>query len=793
MTFKRKKLALLGTVAVAGLAYAAIVTQIQLKPEITLSEGGNGHKPKIQRASDGTLVSAFGDSPASVGDVYDTKGDVDRPARDIYVKYCKPSATKTCDLATDWTKATTAFGTDGNVSNQATKSSMSSAWDDDTPGVLKPYLGDTDKPNIKTSGPVMVLTWVGKYCPNGDLQAVDVDGDVNTNQRAVRYLERKSRVIPFSCTWAAYSTNNGQTWAAPVQLSNGERDAKQDASFGSYDSVSKTGKLNISWQEDPKGLQLGESDGPGDGASGANVSNGTDVWYAYGNIDMNSLTDKVVIAKNTAPVVGKEDRAFGFRLTDNYTKDGIGGTDAANPVFNALGTQVDKDTIESGGAGAARPNIAMVSNQTVLAYEETKGSEGLDEGKFIRYHTFSYNTVPTDAAGKAGCIISNPQKNARRVRFLTQSAAAATGVTAPAVPSRSGVNIAIFWKEGIYDKGGPSDIVLRRGMVDPAVASNVQSGLKTTQMVPAVDAACAALDYTASQTLSNLPGDNISSRADRLATLGVTGLTDSTETDYYENALAHRGVLRGDQLWVGYKYTPDLVAMWNQDTNYNFWLRKFTFDGSSNSVGGSWGLPFNVSNETDTNVNVREPRIFGTPASNTGAGFCDNADPTLATDPTFCQNADVVYVMWGSQENVNPFNIEGGADLGVWGSASLDGGANFLPKVRISEEMGSLFNDDESAFETQPVTRPDGTRFYAMFNTETFDPITKAFISAAARYRSGDIVQVDDGTVPGTTPSTDGGGGGCTAANGKAPFDPMLPLFAALGLIGWGLRRARRS
>jgi hypothetical protein len=789
MTFKRKKLALLGTVAVAGMAYAAIVTQIQLKPEITLSEGGNGHKPKIQRASDGTLVSAFGDSPAGVGDVYDTKADAERPARDIYVKYCKPGTTRpdtairTCDDPADWTKATTASGTDGNVSNQATKWSMTSDWKG-TLGDPAPYLGDTDKPNIKTSGPVMVLTWVGKYCPNGDLQAVDADGDLNLNQRAVRYLERDSRVIPFSCTWASYSTNNGATWAAPVQLSNGERDAKQDASFGSYDSVSKTGKLNISWQEDPQGLQLGEADGPGDGASGANVSNGTDVWYAYGDIDMNAATNKVVIVKNASA----EPNAFGFRLTDNATDTGIGGTDTANPVFNAAGTQVDKNTIESGGAGASRPNIAMVGNQTVLAYEETKASEGLDEGKFIRYHTFTYNAVPTTPEGKAGCIISNPQKNARRVRFLTQSAAAATDVTAPAVPGRSGVNIAIFWKEGLYTTGGPSDIVLRRGMVDPAVASNVQSGLKTTRMVPAVDAACAALDYTASQTLSNLPADNISSRADRLATLGVTGLTDSTETDYYENALAHRGVLRGDQLWVGYNYTPDLVAMWNQDTNYNFWLRKFTFDGSGNTTGGSWGLPFNVSNETDTNVNVREPRIFGTPSSNTGAGFCDNADPTLATDPTFCQNADVVYVMWGSQENVNPYNIEGGADLGVWGSVSLDGGANFVPRVRISEEMGSLFNDEDSAFEAQPVTRPDGTRFYAMFNTEDSTAGT-----AAARYRSGDIVQVDDGTVPGTTPGTTDGGGGCTTASGNAPIDPMLPLLAALGLMGWVLRRERRN
>jgi uncharacterized repeat protein (TIGR01451 family) len=48
------------------------------------------------------------------------------------------------------------------------------------------------------------------------------------------------------------------------------------------------------------------------------------------------------------------------------------------------------------------------------------------------------------------------------------------------------------------------------------------------------------------------------------------------------------------------------------------------------------------------------------------------------------------------------------------------------------------------------------------------------------------VVAPDDGD--------DGGGGGCTMGNGRAPFDPTLPLLAGLGLAGLGLRRigARR-
>src|SRR5690606_13312748 len=101
-----------------------------------------------------------------------------------------------------------------------------------SPG-LKPYPGDIDKPNVKSSGPLMVVTWVSKYCPDGD---PSTDGAQPGVQRAIGYAERDNRVIPFSCTWVARSTNGGNTWSAPLQLSSGVRDAIQDASGGSFNS-----------------------------------------------------------------------------------------------------------------------------------------------------------------------------------------------------------------------------------------------------------------------------------------------------------------------------------------------------------------------------------------------------------------------------------------------------------------------------------------------------------------------------------------------------------------------------
>lgn len=729
----KKHLAVLAMMGVATAAYAA--TQITVQTPFALSDGASGDKPKIMRLGDGTLIAAYGDSPAGAGTVYDVKGRVERTARDIYTKTCKPDATKTCNNKADWSAAF-------NVSQSALQQSTGVFDWRGTLGAPSTYAGDIDKPNIKISGPIAVLTWVSKYCPDGDLATAGVQPSV---QRGILYLERDSRVVPFSCAWTAYSTNKGTTWSAPIQLSTGTRDAIQDASFGNVvtDSANPNynkGQINISWQEDPQGLQLGEADGPGDGASGANAGGGTDVWYAYATVDLSvpgTPADDFVLQ----PAV---------RLTDNTTGTGINGS--VNYIYDGAGVNVPEGSIEKGQAAAARPNIVMVGTTTIIAYEEKKGSTGLDEGKFIRYHAFPFNAPPATVAGKAGCIISDPSKNARRVRMLTQS---------PADAGAGGIHIAIFWKEGIYDKGGPSDIVIRRGM----------GGLQPANMVPAVDAACATSDYATAIALTSARAENISSKT---PTATTANLADDTELNYTENALAHRGVLRGRDLWIGYNYTSDLVKLWAQIDNYNFWIRAFNADT------GTWKNPQNVTNIADKRMNVREPRIFGTPKGN---------DTLCPTDPTFCQNPNVVYLAWGTQVNASPFDPAGAQDLGEYVTVSLDSAATFAKPVKLSVVQGVLWGDDESAYESQNVARPDGLRFYSVWNQKTL-----ATGATVAEYTSGDIAQVADPVAPTpVAPVSRGGGGGCSVATGNAPFDPALPVLAILGLLGMGVRRLRRQ
>ena len=92
-----KKAFALTAMAVVTAAIAA--TAITVKVPFDLSDGTMGDKPKLQRAGDGTLVSAYGDSPAGAGMVYDVKAAEERAARDIFVKTCKPGhRPMSCDL-----------------------------------------------------------------------------------------------------------------------------------------------------------------------------------------------------------------------------------------------------------------------------------------------------------------------------------------------------------------------------------------------------------------------------------------------------------------------------------------------------------------------------------------------------------------------------------------------------------------------------------------------------------------------------------------------------------------------
>lgn len=695
MHITKRRLAVgLGGALFATAAYAA--TQLDFTTPIELSNQapdlGVANKTKLSRLGNGTLIAVYGDGVNAANMVYDVKGDKDRPARDIFVRTCA-SATVDCSMEANWSAP-------ANISGTATLSSIDADWDGDTDldNTRKTAWGDSEKPNIGNAGTRLAVSWVDKYCPDGDIANPGVDPTV---QRTVSYLVRDNREVPFSCMYIAYSHDSGTTWSNPVQLSNAERDAKQDVSKGASD-----GKWISTWQEDPLGLQLGEAEGPGEGASGAKVSHGTDVWYT-----------------STPPgwsAAGGGDAVWStpVRLTDNVTSGSASGN--FDIIRDTAGNIVPNNNIDGGIAGASRANAALVGTTAIVAYEETKGASGLDEGKFIRYHNFTYNG---GTSGEAGCIISDPAENSRRVRFVPQGTPGAV----------SGTTMGIFWRQGLYDQGGPADIILRRGTTDFTPAN----------MMPAVDANCATSDYLMAIQLNSMPGVNLSSET---PTATAANLGDISDANNIENALAHRALLRGDDLYVGWSYTPDwAVATFTTLENYNFWLRHY--DGTTDT----WTNPVNLSNITDTTINVREPRLVGTPSS---------------SNPNDPQDKSAFVIAWGTQTNV-PSHIGGAQELDIFYTRTFDKGATFEPVVSVPNPAGN------ARFESQLRPTPGGDTVYMVWNEEG---------SVNAMFSIGTTVNA---------PAGGGGGGGCTLGNSRA-VDPLMPAMVLLALGYLGLRRRSR-
>jgi hypothetical protein len=612
--------------AVLALASLSVAQQqLYFPPPLDLSDesevgapapGEDADKGKIvmltntlNSARDRRLVVAYGEA-ASTGQVWDLKGQKARHARDIFTRYSD-------DMGQTWSAPV-------NVSRTANLFSSRTDWDGD--GELEEYWGDSAKPTIFSSGDNIVLTWGDKYAPEpswnwGDTGQSTIQGSVLYPDLATYPF---SHTVPYSCVYAAVSTDGGTTWTygevnPPLQLTYASRDAIQDTNKGDFE------KWVITWQEDPEGLKSGEGEGPGEGYSGAIANKGTDVWYTWTDDLVNNAaalrTNRVPLTNHT-----RYDRSNGGEYA-------IVGT--AGGVENHASTRANLDMEAEGGVLRA-----------VVAYEETKGVSGVLEGKTVQYHSFPFDAPLLDGpvasqTGDAGTMLSPFLENSRRVRFVVQP------------PDGVRPAVAIFWKQGVGDQGGPSDIMVRVSKsFDPAAvaaANVVNLSSKTPIATPAT-------------------------------------LADSTSENPIEDARAHRAALRGQTLIIGYTYTANqALAIYTDLDNYNFWVRR-SLDG-----GANWLAPQNVSNITDTRINVKEPRLLKTP----GIGV---------------PNPNAYMIAWGTE--TNPYQgIANPKPIDVRVTYSLDRCATF---AKVTDMAASFAGD----YETQLRPNEDLTEVYAVWMSE---------------------------------------------------------------------------
>ena len=441
-------------------------TELEFTPEATrLTAAGVtfADKARLIRLTDGTLVVVWIQAAGPPDGAWKLDGSPYSP-NDVFVRISR-------DDGITWSDAL-------NVSNTAALTDANTFYDRVGDGSgLANYYGDSGKATVVASGNNVLMVWRDAYCGNGKQTRARYAGPRG-------YIER-----PYHCLYAArLAIDSGNIAIVTVNLlTDGSRDVANEVARATGAGYA------LAWQEDPAGLQLGEARGHGDGASGARVTPGTDIWYAW--MPQSDFVDEAAAWRGPVAV------------TDNF----------------------DYAAGEITGGGASRPMLGLAGSppHAVLVYEEMKWLGQDDRGKFVRFHEFPFKSPP---AFQAGIIISDPAENARRARVLAMKSPG----------SASGVRLLILWRQGQGIQGAPADFMARVGSVpaDTDLADVPHAGFRIEDLWPVVNTA----DPAASDAPLNLSGAN---------------LDDPSWVDPTANAMAHRAIMNGDFIYAGYTFDPD--------------------------------------------------------------------------------------------------------------------------------------------------------------------------------------------------------------------------------------------
>ncbi|MCD6654285.1 MAG: choice-of-anchor O protein [Sulfurovum sp.] len=571
------------------------------------------------------------------------------------------------------------------------------------------------------------------------------------------------------------------------QITTGRRDALQLFSAAATNGDG----FGFTWQEDPEGLRPGSGKGPGAGWGGATTNHKTDIWYTYIHMTDFATPDTEYISSgdqdqnSTAAEDDENDTvttrphalvnfALPVRISNNdvckidTVLEGKGAKyceymcetygwlgDAAHPADandtaygKCYGPGIDPISEEQflldGDTGASRPNIfiqydtVQKKSVAVFGYEETKGlgdgapedqgvpQEGTpedvnwtDTGKYVIYESFPFDNPEslTDAEGyviSGGNILNEKNsegiyENARRIRFVAQ------GMASMATSVNDTVLVALY-KEGMEGQGRPSDIMLK----------TFTGGYAISKANPAIN-----ISSVTPTELNITEGDSNSTDEDNLKVVAwdcnESNLQDDSFTNPYDDARAHRGVIRGDFIAIGYTYTPNWAAARQAHDNYDFYIRR-SFDGGETwtDANGTFEGPVNMSNLPNNKETVIEPRLVGTPGTIKTDG--------VVVDPKDQQNQSVYFACYGTAENVpqvigslDPDDVvEGGAPIDLFYTRTTDKGETYeLVTKTISvdsdgnnagdtvTQMDWLAHSNAEEGEVQLRMTPDGSVFYS--------------------------------------------------------------------------------
>ncbi len=457
-----------------------------------------------------------------------------------------------------------------------------------------------------------------------------------------------------------------------------------------------------------------------------------------------------------------------------------------------------------GNTGASRANVFLQpykkpdgskSAWAIIGYEERKGvgmppevdyedpcdpdvagSEEPDEedryrpdvGKNVIYHSFDFanpqvvggggivNLPETDEAGNPVYLVDEfgallldwkgePQlayENARRVRFVTQPKSKA---------GASKTVLVALYRQGEEGSGKPADIFMRR-----IKASSTGNPYAFGNFVPGAQ----NLSSVEPTELWQNPFD--SEAPVKMLRWGWShdNLADSSARNPYTDSKAHRGALNGDELLIGYGWTPN----WGRRANdkYDFYVRRsfnggqsWTTDpdpGDSEPIEhnvvfrvpvidyeeqtviwdeevvttaygpGAAEPPRNVSNLRNNRTSVLEPRLVKTPGT-----ILTYGNPTGY--PEDVQDSSVYQLAYGLEFNQNTLPdgvVFPQLPLDIYYSRTKDKGQRY-ESVIVTPQGGSgkpqegwnpLAKDKPEQGAAQLRQTPDGSRMYGIWLEE---------------------------------------------------------------------------
>ncbi len=380
-------------------------------------------------------------------------------------------------------------------------------------------------------------------------------------------------------------------------------------------------------------------------------------------------------------------------------------------------------------------------------------------------------------------------ENARRPRMIIQGKSAAI---AGKEPSEKGTVMVMVYKMGEEGKGRPSDIFMQRWEVSSLDKGNPYD-FKYMNKTDVFNISSVAVG----DTMIN-ENNSEESKGEGVKVLNwyqtVENLADETWTNPYDDARAHRGILRGDMIAIALDWTPNWAASRNGNDVYNLYVRR-SFDGgksfTTNPSGtgvthldifktglgdgtssderlddmkeevysfydaGAFEPMRNLSHMSNSKASVIEPRLVGGQGTIAGSPY-----------PEDKRDANVFWVTYGTSTNPGKDSTELKEPLDLYYSHTEDFGDTYYEVTKIVNPDSSGNNQGTEKVvwdwlakdtgqkkaaqaECQIRMTADGSIFYSVWNETSdtsSDVMFRRIIPSGIDIRS--ILEYVDETAP---------------------------------------------